>query len=54
MRAHKKDLEDRLKDIESSATWRVFGPYRRLRPVVGALIRPRSEDTRGNGSAGSG
>ena len=53
LRAHKESLEKRLRDIESSATWRLFGAYRWLRPVVGALIRPRSENTRGKGSAGS-
>jgi hypothetical protein len=48
----KQDLKKRLWDIESSATWRLSGPCRRLQPMVGALIKARSDGARGDGDSG--
>jgi Polysaccharide pyruvyl transferase len=54
LRAQNESFEERLRGIESSVTWRLLGPYRRLRSVVNALMRPASDDgTRDDGTAGS-
>ena len=36
-KARIQELQDRIRDIENSATWRIFEPYRRLRTRLGAL-----------------
>jgi hypothetical protein len=54
LRARNESLEERLQSIENSVTWRLLGPYRRLRSVVDALMTPASDDdTREDGTAGS-
>jgi len=40
-----ESLRNRLHAIENSATWRLFGPYRRLRARTNALTKPASEGT---------
>jgi hypothetical protein len=33
LRARNENLEERLREVERSVTWRLLGPYRRLRSV---------------------
>lgn len=54
LRARNESLEERLRGIENSVTWRLLGPYRRLRSVVDALMRSASDGGTGDdGTAGS-
>lgn len=46
LRARNEDLSGRLLDIEQSTTWRIFGPYRRLRASVGRLTGTSPEDAK--------
>ncbi|HLL98648.1 MAG TPA: hypothetical protein VK276_06185 [Rubrobacteraceae bacterium] len=54
MRAQNESLEERLRGIESSVTWRLLGPYRRPRSVGDDPTEPASDDgTRDDDTAGS-
>lgn len=46
LKARNEDLSGQLHDIEQSTTWRLFGPYRRLRASVGRLTRTTAEDAK--------
>ena len=54
LRAQNESLEERLRGIESSVTWRLLGPYRRPRSVGDDPTEPASDDgTRDDDTAGS-
>ena len=36
LKAQNEGLKERIREMERSATWRLFGPYRRLRSALGA------------------
>jgi polysaccharide pyruvyl transferase WcaK-like protein len=43
-----ENLGNDLRDIEESTTWRLFGPYRRLRARMGAQAKSTSDDAKGS------
>ena len=43
LKTQNESLRNRLRDIENSATWRLFAPYRWLRAKTNALTKPASE-----------
>ncbi len=45
LKTQNESLRNRLHNIENSMTWRLFGPYRRLRAKTNALTKPASEGT---------
>ena len=54
MRAQNECLEERLRGIKNSVTWRLLGPFKRLRSVGDDPTEPASDDgTRDDDTAGS-
>jgi len=46
VKAQNENLSDNLRDMEESTTWRLFGPYRRLRTKIRALTKSTPEDAK--------
>jgi len=47
-KARVRNLENHIHDMESSTTWRLFEPYRRLRAKIDARRKPAPESTEGS------
>ncbi|HEX6709075.1 MAG TPA: polysaccharide pyruvyl transferase family protein [Rubrobacter sp.] len=48
MKARNENLSNDLRDIEESTTWRLFGPYRRLRAKMSPQTKSTPEETKGS------
>ncbi|HJQ30182.1 MAG TPA: polysaccharide pyruvyl transferase family protein, partial [Rubrobacter sp.] len=53
LRTRNEDLGDIIRAIEGSATWRLFGPYRRLRAKISSLTRKAPDDAKGRSATRS-
>jgi polysaccharide pyruvyl transferase WcaK-like protein len=48
LKTQNESLSSSLREMEESTTWRLFGPYRRLRAKISALMKPTSENAQGS------
>jgi polysaccharide pyruvyl transferase WcaK-like protein len=53
LKLQNENLSRNLRAIEESTTWRLFGPYRRLRAKIGAPARPTPDDKKGSSATRS-